>query len=202
MTDLCVIPNFTTTRKELGRILDERETSHTSLGETVLARSIVSLADRRPSSGEGDWTHAAYEAIRAADGEVFCSITLARHDRFEGTDQLAYDTFSDSLLTEHHGVPRKILDKLTPTDNPSAVEWRKRAWGDYKRRAALRHLARTGKAPVVGLARPIDYASLGVISQVRVYPTGEWGTVDGKHRLDKPDGGDGLLNTEDLLRAL
>lgn len=28
------------------------------------------------------------------------------------------------------------------------------------------------------------------------------GTVDGKHRLDKPDGGDGLLNTEDLLRAL
>ncbi|MEX3507910.1 hypothetical protein VVR85_11085 [Corynebacterium sp. LK2590] len=33
-------------------------------------------------------------------------------------------------------------------------------------------------------------------------PTGEWGTVDGKYRLDKLDGGDSLLNTEDLLRTL
>lgn len=137
----------------------------------------------------GEWyTHIGYEAVRDKDGYVFCMITLAGKDgKWFNTK-----TFTDESLTAHEGCTYAVLNALSPTTHPCAIEWRKRArqWLDDRKaaRKLARQAAQTGQE--LTLRQPLHYGRAGMVDRI---------TTDGKHwygngyRLMRPGGWEHLI---------
>ena len=83
----------------------------------------------------GEWANVHYAAVKETTGDdagrVFAAITL-----FSGSSVLTYKDMTETMGGIAEGVSRKVLDALTPTDNESALAWRKEARDHLAKRAA------------------------------------------------------------------
>lgn len=64
-----------------------------------------------------------YAAIQNKDGSVFACIGLLRYSK--GEWNFSYKLMSEEEHPYYYKCPKSILNKLTPTDNEYANDWRK-----------------------------------------------------------------------------
>jgi hypothetical protein len=74
---------------------------------------------------------ALYAAVMEPDSTVAAYIVLVKdytESHPHGLQRwISMDTFGEASLTEHRGVPRALLQQLSPTTDPDALTWRERA---------------------------------------------------------------------------
>jgi hypothetical protein len=89
-----------------------------------------------------------YAAIRTiSTGEVWALVVLMRWAR--GRFNFAYKDMHESTGPNAADAPASVLDALTPTDNPYALEWRERCRANLDHRNAIREKLRGVTAGVV-----------------------------------------------------
>lgn len=154
-------------------------------------RALASTIYRLPPAlrGGSEWySHIGYEAVKRIDDTVFCRITLAGKEN----GWFNTKTFTDESLTAHEGCTYAVLNALSPTTHPCAIEWRKRARQWLDDRKAARKLARQAEktGQELTLRSPLHYGKAGMVDKV---------TTDGKHwygngyRLMRPGGWEHLI---------
>lgn len=65
-----------------------------------------------------------YAAIQNKDGSVFACIGLLRYSK--GEWNFSYKLMSEEEHPYYYKCPKSILNKLTPTDNEYANDWRRK----------------------------------------------------------------------------
>lgn len=63
-----------------------------------------------------------YAAIQRKDGSVYCLVALLRYSK--GEWNFSYKFMSEFDHPYYYKCPQSILNKLTPTDDKNANEWR------------------------------------------------------------------------------
>jgi hypothetical protein len=63
-----------------------------------------------------------YAAIKRKDGSVFCLVALLRYSK--GWWNFSYKYMSEFDMPYYFKCPKSILDKLTPTTDEYATQWR------------------------------------------------------------------------------
>lgn len=92
--------------------------------------------------GVREWRYYAAVRVTTADEEhVEAAVCLVNTvDGITEEGEVLVKHFTDRSLSAHEGCPAGILDHLTPTDHPAALEWRSRVGGcsidEVKERAA------------------------------------------------------------------
>jgi hypothetical protein len=64
-----------------------------------------------------------YAAVQSPKGDVFACIYLLRYSK--GWDNFSYKSMDETCMPYYFKCPQSILDKLTPTTNENANEWRR-----------------------------------------------------------------------------
>jgi len=94
----------------------------------------------------------AYAALRGPDGGVHARVILLRYQRNDPRFNFCYKDMSEDIGPFECDCPQRILDLLTPTVWPRAVEWRKRC----RERLALKP-PRLRKGLVIRTVEPITF---------------------------------------------
>lgn len=87
----------------------ESETHKWEVVDSALRGTTVYLAVRRTEKATGN-------------SEVYAVVALTRNDN----GHFMVKTMDETMLPYYYGAPKHLLDKLTPTQNESALEWRKK----------------------------------------------------------------------------
>lgn len=113
--------------------------------------------------------YAAIETIDHATGarQVFAGVALISISR-RPCEEFGYKGMSEDMGPYYYNCPLRILDKLTPTTNAIALEWRAKC----RATAALRSTKGKGPKLVAGqrvrFAEPIRFQSDKVLSEFEV----------------------------------
>lgn len=101
----------------------------------------------------------AYLAIERGDAsgpkEVFAVVCLLDY-RPNDYYNFGYKDMSENMHPYYYNCPERIFKLLTPTDNPSAREWREKCW---KRLQERKVRPRLQKGKVIQFESPITFSS-------------------------------------------
>ncbi len=101
----------------------------------------------------------AYLAIERGDAtgpkEVFAVVCLLQY-RPNDYYNFGYKDMDEDMHPYHYNCPERILKLLTPTDNPSAKEWREECWKRLRKR---KERPRLQKGKVIQFEEPIPFSS-------------------------------------------
>jgi hypothetical protein len=96
----------------------------------------------------------AYMAWQLPDGRVVALVYLLHYSRERGYN-FGYKDMDEECGPRAIRCPERILDQLTPTDNPNAIEWRQRC-RDYH---ATRREKRLVAGEVIRFTPPLRFKS-------------------------------------------
>ncbi|WP_216907649.1 hypothetical protein [Nocardia noduli] len=166
-------------------------------GHRVVAHCRTALG----TGHRGGWSYALYAAIAdttTTPATVSAHVVLYLRSHRNGTSEIVVKHLHETEgPVQHHGVTRRVLEALTPTEHPYACQWRTdalrhhRAAADARRRAAA---AVGAVGAVIRLDRTYTYGhGIGTVRQVVVCSPTHW------RRAEITD--EATVTTSPLLRA-
>ena len=110
--------------------------------------------------------YAAVETTTIATGDrtVFAGVALVSVSRQRG-EEFGYKAMSEEMGPYYFNAPARILDRLTPTENPSALEWRAacRVAAEQRRELARRPKMMPGQR--VRFEEPLKFSDGAVLRE-------------------------------------
>ena len=106
--------------------------SDVAQGYTILEVKIVRLTE-------------LYAAVQRKDGSVYCLVALLRYHK--GWWNFSYKYMSEFDMPYYFKCPKSILDKLTPTEDTNAIEWRKKCREYHQRKVKTTYGTDTNRIP-------------------------------------------------------
>ncbi|MDI6824635.1 MAG: hypothetical protein QME87_09820 [Bacillota bacterium] len=92
---------------------------------------------------------------------IVCLLAFRPRDEFN----FGYKDMGEEMHPYYYNCPERILKMLTPTDNKSALEWRRKCWENLRARQARPKLR---KGMVIRFDEPIRFRNGAVESEFRV----------------------------------
>ncbi|MGY1947636.1 hypothetical protein [Nocardia asiatica] len=140
-------------------------------GHLLVAHCRAALGTGRRHGG---WSYALYAAIADTTTPVTVSahvLLYQRHHRGGVSEIVVKHLHETEGPGDHHGVTRRVLDALTPTDHPDACQWRADALRHHRALATARRTV----GAVIRLDRAYTYGhGIGAVQQVLVCSPTLW----------------------------
>ncbi|WP_040713630.1 MULTISPECIES: hypothetical protein [Nocardia] len=144
-------------------------------GHRVVEHCRTSLGTGR----HGGWSYALYAAVAdttTTPVTVSASVVLYLRQHREGASEIVVKHLHETEgPVDHEGVTRRVLQALTPTEDPAACEWRGHAIDHHRAVAEGRRRARDAVGAVIRLDRAYTYGhGVGAVEQVLVVSPTSW----------------------------
>ncbi|WP_109529380.1 MULTISPECIES: hypothetical protein [Nocardia] len=162
-------------------------------GHRVVAHCRTALG----TGHRGGWSYALYAAITdtTTPETVSAHVVLYLRSHRSGSSEIVVKHLHETEgPVQHHGVTRRVLEALTPSEHPHACRWRTEALRHHRAVADARRRARDTVGAVIRLDRTYTYGhGVGTVQQVMVCSPTQW------RRAEITDAG--TVTNSPLLRA-